>query len=62
VPPARRLLVPLTPRARVLTSLGRGVRDLREYSYAQPGTDTAIADQIDHHLDTCRDWDDSPHE
>jgi hypothetical protein len=35
---------------------------LREYSYAQPGTDTAIADQIDHHLDTCRDWDDSPHE
>lgn len=31
---------------------------LREYSYAQPGTDTAIADQIDHHLDTCRDWDD----
>lgn len=34
---------------------------LRGYSYAQPGINTAIADQIDHHLDTCRSWDDPQH-
>lgn len=27
---------------------------LREYSYAQPGTDTGVADHIDAYLDRCR--------
>jgi len=32
---------------------------LREYSYVIPGTDTHIADHLDHHLDRCRLADDS---